>query len=107
MIYNKGLILILIFSFLSIISYFLYREIGEILIKRNLKQIQMNDCLAFDEEVIGKQKYFIREYFVKKTREENMNIFEHAVHESKKNINQIGDIYNEDCKNNFIKILIK
>jgi hypothetical protein len=85
----------------------LYREIGEILIKRNLKQIQMNDCLAFDEEVIGKQKYFIREYFVKKTREENMNIFEHAVHESKKNINQIGDIYNEDCKNNFIKILIK
>jgi len=92
---------------LSIISYFLYRNIGEILIKRNLKQIQMNDCLAFDEEVIGKQKYFIREYFVKKSREENMNTFDHAVHKPKKILNQIGDIYNEECKNNFIKILIK
>jgi hypothetical protein len=67
----------------------------------------MNDCLAFDEEVIGKQKYFIREYYVKRDRDTNIKVFEHAVHEPKKILNQIGDIFNEECKNLINKLIFK
>jgi hypothetical protein len=65
-----------------------------------LKNIQKSDCLGFDEEIIGKQKYFIRKYFVKRDRQTNMNHFEHAIEDKpKKLLNQIGDIYNEECNN--------
>ena len=100
---NEGQNFILIFIVLSIISYCIFRKIGKDLIKKYLKTIRKNDCLGFNEEIIGKKKYFIREHFVRRDRQTNMNHFEHAVDDApkKKLLNQIGDIYNEEGNLNY------
>jgi len=82
-----------------LISYWIYRKIGTTLIKKNLKEIQRNDCFAFDEEEIGKEKYFNRKFFIKRDRDANMNAFEFALEETKKILNKKGDIEYEEGKN--------
>jgi hypothetical protein len=87
----------------SIISYLLFRKIGKILIIKYLKIIRRSDCLGFNEEIIGKKKYFIREHFVRRDRQTNMRHFDRAVDDTpeKKIYNQIGDIYNEEGNLNY------
>jgi hypothetical protein len=105
---NQGIIFIAIFIAFSVFSYIIFRKIGKNLIKKYLKTIRKNDCLGFNEEIIGKKKYFIRERFVRRDRQTNMNHFEHAVDDApkKKLLNQIGDIYNEEGKIIIIILII-
>jgi hypothetical protein len=63
-----------------------------------LREIQKNDCLTFDEDIIGKDKFFFREHFVKNSRETNMIMFEYALDKPKKLMNKIQDMENEECK---------
>jgi len=58
----------------------------------------MNDCKAFNDDIIGKDKYFKRTFFVKKTREENIRIFDHAIDQPKKFINKFQDYEFEESK---------
>lgn len=51
----------------------LFRKINNNLIKKSLKSVQRIDCLGFRREEFSIQRYFIRKFFVKKTREENYN----------------------------------
>lgn len=82
----------------SVFSYFLYRKIGKNLIKKDLKEIQKNDCLSFREDEIGKEKFFNRTYFVKRDRDANMNMFEYARNEPKKILNNNPNFDGEESK---------
>ena len=52
-------------------SYFIFKKAVRKLIFQKLKQLQRNDCLAFDAEKISLEKYFKRKFFVKNSREVN------------------------------------
>lgn len=70
---NKGFIIILALIFFSICSYLAFRKVNFNLIRRNLKCLQKTECLGFRREEFSIRKYFIRNYFVKKSRAENYN----------------------------------
>jgi len=89
---------------MSIFSYFIFKKIGKKIINKHLKQVQNNDCQAFNEEIIGKEKYFERKFFVKNDRNTNLAVFEHAINEPKKLINTIQDNYFEERNINFLFI---
>lgn len=78
----------------------MYRNIGRNIIIKRLKALQKTDCSAFNPAEIGKDKFFFREYFVKKGREENMNMFNYALEEPKRNLNKVEDIENYEGKIN-------
>jgi len=63
----------LIFIIFSILSYYAFKNSTKNLILDKLKKVQINDCLAFNEEKISKKKYFIRKYFVKHSRDHTYN----------------------------------
>jgi len=67
------MITILAFIFLSILSHKTFKNSSKNLILYKLKKVQMNDCLAFNEEKISKKKYFIRKYFINNSRDFNCN----------------------------------
>ena len=70
-----------IFCLSSIISFLIFStaNIARNLIQRNLREVQMNDCQGYNEEIIGKKKYFFRNFFVKSSRKENLNFFQDVI----------------------------
>lgn len=86
-----------ILIFASIISYLIYRKIGKNLIRIYLREIQKNDCLIFNDDEIGKDKFFLRnKIVVKNSREMNMLMFNYALDKPKKLFNNIQDCENEE-----------
>ncbi len=74
-----------LFTLLGILSYIALRNKGINFKRKSLMEIQRTDCCCFDPELYSEKKYFIRKYFVKKSREENYYILSSIV-EKKKNI---------------------
>jgi hypothetical protein len=95
---NLGLICFAFFIFLSIISYYIFRKINKNVINKHLKKVQDNDCQPFNEELIGKEKYFFRKYFVRNPRETTIAVFNHAIAKPKKLLNKLQDNYTEEGK---------
>ena len=71
---------------------------GKKLILKHLKEIQKNDCLAFNNEEIGKERYFIRKFFIKKDRESNMREFHNLIDEKPKLLNRTIDCEDQISK---------
>lgn len=61
------------FTIIALISYFIFRNIGIVLLRYSLKEIQKSDCCPYDSKKFSKRKYFLRNFFIKKSREENLH----------------------------------
>ncbi len=80
------------------ISYLLFSKAGKRMIKKHLKELQKNDSIAFNDDEIGKDKFFIRKYFVKNSRDKTMREFDHALDVKPKLLNRPIDCEDEISK---------
>lgn len=71
---------------------------GKRLIVKYLRQIQKNDCITFNPDEIGKDKFFIRTNFVKHDRETNLRRLEEIISEKPKLFNRTIDCDDEISK---------
>jgi hypothetical protein len=74
--------------------------LGKRLIAKHLREIQKNDCIAFNPEEIGKDKFFLRKYFVKNDRETNMRRLNEFITDKPKLFNRTIDCDDEISKLN-------
>jgi len=72
------------------------------MIKNHLKELQKNDSIEFNDDEIGKEKFFIRKYFVKHDRDRTMREFDNAVHPKPKLLNRPIDCEDEISKQFYI-----
>ena len=71
---------------------------GKRMILKHLKEIQKNDCLIFNDDEIGKEKFFIRKFFIKKDRETKMREFDNLINEKPKLLNRPIDCEDQISK---------
>ena len=95
---NHGLLFTALFISLSIFSYFIFRKIGKRMIKKHLKELQKNDSVSFNDDEIGKDKFFLRKYFVKNDRDKTIREFDNALGDKPKLLNRPIDCEDEISK---------